>query len=313
MLWTMPEARADELRTFRKVGELGSFGAAARELGLSPSAVSKQVRSLEERLGVRLLNRTTRRVSLTELGRLYLERGSAILQDWEELEAEVRGLQASPRGTLRVSAPQDFGRHFLCGLVARFVAAYPELRVEFDLSDRLVDLVEEGFDVAIRIARPRDSSLRGRRLGECERVLCAAPGYLEHHGVPRRPSDLEGHHCIEYAYQDDGGGWRFRSEGRVRQIRPTGRLRTNAGWAMRELALEGQGIALLPSFLVIDDVKEGALVTLLDDVLDADLAVMALFAERAQRVAKVRVFLDFVVEKLAESPRWRERLRPPAA
>lgn len=302
----MPSGRVDDIRTFIQVAELGSFAGAARALGLSPSAVSKQIGLLEERLGVRLLDRTTRHVSLTEVGRLYFERGAGVLGDLEQLEAEVRGTHAALRGRLRVSAPQDFGRLFLCDVVASFVDRFPELRLELELSDRLVDVVEEGFDVVVRIARPRDSSLVVRRIGVCERVLCASPAYLERYGTPRAPQDLDRHSCIEYEYLPDSGAWPFRVDGRTRNVRPTGRLRTNAGWAMRAMALAGQGVALLPIFLVEDDLARGDLVRLLDDVLDADVELMALIPQRKQVSAKVRAFLDFVVERLRGQGWWRE-------
>ncbi len=207
--------------------------------------MSKQLRALEERLGVRLLQRTTRSVVLTDLGRTYLERSSAILTEIDELESSMRGLQSTPRGLLRVSAPQDFGRAYLCGLVGRFTAAYPELRIDFVLTDRTVGVVEEGFDVVLRIGEMQDSTLAVRRLGVCERVLCAAPAYLERYGI-----------------------------------------------------------ALMPTFLVRDDLKSGALVSLLDDALDADLQVMLLMPHRQQITAKVRAFVDTVAGEL-DPTAWR--------
>ncbi len=286
----MPVPPREEMRTFTRIAELGNLGAAARELGLSPSAVSKQLRQLEERLGVRLLQRTTRSIALTDIGRTYLERSKAILEDIEELEASMRGLHSEPRGLLRVSAPQDFGRAYLCGVVGRFTAAYPELRVDFVLTDRTVGVVEEGFDVVLRIGAMEDSGLAVRRLGVCERVLCAAPSYLERYGRPSSPRDLERHDCIEYAYLGAQGRWRFREGDRTRSVVATGRLRVDTGWAMRSMTLAGHGIALLPSFLVREDLAAGALETVLDDVLDADLEVMLLMPHRRQIAAKVRAF-----------------------
>ena len=302
----MPTGRIDDIRTFVRVAELGSFAGAARDLGLSPSAVSKHIALLEERLGVRLLDRTTRHVALTEAGRLLQGRGAGVLADLEDLEAEVRGVHASPRGLLRVSAPQDFGRLYLCDIVAEFVDRFPELRLELELGDRLVDVVEERFDVAIRIARAKDSSLVVRRIGVCARVLCASPGYLERYGRPRVPQDLDRHNCIEYTYLQDPGAWTFRVDGRPRNVQPTGRLKTNAGWAMRAMALAGQGIALLPTFLVEEDLARGDLVALLDDVIDADVELMALISQHKQVSAKVRAFLDFVVASLRGRRWWKE-------
>jgi DNA-binding transcriptional LysR family regulator len=294
----MAETRIDELQTFLEVASLGSFAGAARRLGVSTSGVSKQVAALEERLGVRLFNRTTRRVSLTEVGREFVARGEGIVEELERLEADVQGLQATPRGTLRVSAPQDFGRLYLCGAMSRFAAEYPDLRVEFELTDRVVDVVEEGCDVAVRVAALVDSSLIVRRIGRCRRILCATPAYLDQYGRPESVRALERYNCIEYEYLASGS-WSFVEEGRRRSFTPTGRLRTNAGWAMREMVLAGLGIALLPTFLIVEDLASGALESILPDRLDADLEFMAVIPHRKQLPAKVRVFVDYLVTSFA--------------
>lgn len=299
----MPAGRLDEMRSFTRVAQHESFAAAARELGLSASAVSKQIRLLEERLGARLLNRTTRRVTLTELGRVYLARTQQLLGELDEIEATVRGLHAEPRGTLRVSAPHDFGRLYLCEVVGLFAAAHPHLRIEFEMTDRLVDLVDEGFDVVVRVARPASSTLRMRRLGRCERVLCASPEYLAVYGAPETPAALASHNCLEYDYAPSGG-WSFRHGGRTQRVAATGRLRANSGWALRALALAGQGIALLPTFLVHEDLRAGRLRAVLPDALDDDLEVMALLPPGRQVAAKARAFVDFVSERLRSEPWW---------
>lgn len=316
-----PEAgeapRLEEMATFVQVVEARGFSAAARELGLSPSAVSKQVRVLEERLGVRLLQRTTRRLALTEPGRRFLERARAILAEVRELRADVAGLQREPRGTLRIAAPPDFGRLQLGRLLAAFAARHPDLGIELELSGRAVDVVEEGFDVAIRIAALRDSSLVARRLAPCRRVLCASPDYLRRRGEPRRPADLERHECIDYAYQAAPGGWRFRvtgrrgGRGRSRTVFPSGRLRLNDGAAMREFVLAGLGIALLPTYIVGDDLREGTLRTVLDEVLDGDIEVMAVYPHRRQLAAKVRLFVDFLAQRFGPAPPWDRGLPAP--
>lgn len=300
---TIALGNLNEMGTFIAVASHESFAAAARALGLSPSAVSKQIRVLEERLGVRLIHRTTRRVTLTEPGRLYLDRARSVLEEVEQLESAVRGLQAEPRGTLRVSTPQDFGRLCLCDAIGAFAAGYPELRIELDLTDRMVDLIEEGFDVAVRISRPRDSSLVQKRLGHCRRMLCATPRYLERHGRPDSPSALGSHSCVEYGYLAEEG-WRFRVDGRRQTVIPSGRLRANSGWAMRSMALADLGIALLPAFLVHDDLASGRLVSLLGDQLDADVELAALLPPGRQVPAKTRAFLDFLVGRLATEPWW---------
>ena len=295
--------RLSEMRTFERVAAHQGFAAAARELGLSPSAVSKQIRSLEERLGVRLIHRTTRRFVLTQAGRLYFERARRLLAEVEDLEHTVRGLQAEPRGTLRISAPQDFGRLYLCEALGVFAAGFPHLRLELVMTDRLVDVVEEGFDVALRIGRPVSSSLVMRRLGRCARVLCASPAYLAAYGLPNSPAELARHSCIEYDYAD-ANAWSFRTNGRTQNVAATGRLRANSGWALRALALAGQGIALIPRFLVHDDLAEGRLLPVLGDVLDEDLDVLALLPPGRRAPAKTRVFVDFVAERLRGEPWW---------
>jgi DNA-binding transcriptional LysR family regulator len=299
----MPFGNLTEMRTFERVAAHESFASAARDLGLSPSAVSKQIRALEDRLGVKLLQRTTRRVTLTQAGRAYFERAQKILGEVDELEATVRGLHAEPRGTLRVSAPQDFGRLYLCEAVGAFAAEYPHLRIEFVMTDRKVDVVDESFDVAIRVARPASSSLVMKRLGRCERVLCASPTYLATWGVPESPTALASHNCIEYDYAESNT-WSLRVGTRAQSVSATGRLRANSAWTLRALALAGQGIALIPRFLVHEDLAAGRLASVLEDALDADLDVMALLPPGRHVAAKARAFVDFIAERLRAEPWW---------
>lgn len=295
-----------EMRTFEQVAAHESFAGAARALGISPSSVSKQIRTLENRLGVRLIHRTTRRVTLTQAGRVYFERAQKILGEVDDLEVTVRGLHSEPRGTLRVSAPQDFGRLYLCEAVGAFAAEYPHLRIEFEMTDRKVDVVEEGFDVAIRVAKLPSSTLVMRRLGTCQRVLCASPAYLAAYGAPASPAALASHNCIEYDYAESNS-WTFRSGGRTLTVSATGRLRANSAWTLRALALAGQGIALIPRFLVHEDLATGRLAAVLADALDADLDVMALLPPGRQVSAKARAFVDFIAARLRSEPWW-----PPA-
>jgi DNA-binding transcriptional LysR family regulator len=299
----MPFGSLAEMRTFERVVAHESFAGAARELGVSPSAVSKQIRQLEERLDVKLLQRTTRRVTPTQAGQVYGERARKILGEVDDLEMTVRGLHAEPRGTLRVSAPQDFGRLYLCEAVGAFAAEYPHLRIEFEMTDRKVDVVEEGFDVAIRVAKPASSTLVMRRLGRCERVLCAAPAYLAAYGSPSSPGALASHNCIEYDYAESNA-WSFRSGGRRQTVSATGRLRANSAWALRALVLAGQGIALLPRFLGHEDLAEGRLRSLFDGVLDDDLEVMALLPPGRHVAAKARAFVDFISARMRSAPWW---------
>jgi DNA-binding transcriptional LysR family regulator len=303
-------SRFEELASFARVGERGSFRAAAADLGLSPSAVSKHVKALEERLGVRLVNRTTRRVSLTEPGRAFLARVGGILDELAEAEEAVGSLQDTLRGTLRIGAPMDFGRAHLAASLAAFAAAHPRLTLEVEFADRYVDVVEEGFDVVVRIGALEDSSLVARRIAPCRRVLCASPGYLRAHGEPEDPAALGDHVRIAYAYERERR-WRFAGpEGEVRIAVPV-RHRTNNGEMTRRLVLADQGLALMPTFLVADDLRAGRLVAVLRDALRADIAIQAVYPHRRHLSAKVRRVVDHLVEACGASPYWDEGLGLP--
>ncbi len=302
--------RLAELEAFAAVAEAGGFTAAAHALGRTTSGVSKQVRALEERLGVRLLNRTTRRVSLTEVGTAFLERVQDVLQDLESAELAVGQLQEEPRGVLRVGAPLDFGRIGLARSLAEFAARHPALRLEVELADRFVDVVEEGFDVVVRIANLPDSSLVARRMGPCRRLLCAAPSYLAAHGRPERPGDLAGHAVVAYAYERSRG-WTFRGEGGEQTVAVEPRHRANNGEMIRRMLLEGLGIALLPTFVAGDDLRSGRLEALFPDLLEADTAIWAVTPHRKLLATKVRLLLDHLVADCGEHPAWDEGL--PAA
>ena len=200
--------RLDELESFVEVVSKGSFSQAARQLGISKSYVSKHISRLEDRLGARLLNRTTRQLTLTEAGQLFYDRCVMVLQELAQAERSVNQLQASPRGTLRMSVPVSFGVRFLSPLVATFRERYPELNVEVAFSDRLVNIIDEGFDLAVRIGKLSDSSLHARKLADTRNLLCASPGYIKEHGAPSHPSELRQHNCLRYAYQSTGNTWR---------------------------------------------------------------------------------------------------------
>jgi DNA-binding transcriptional LysR family regulator len=299
--------RLGELEAFAAVAEAGGFTAAARNLGRTTSSVSKQIQSLEARLGARLLHRTTRRVSLTEVGVAFRDRVQVVLHDLDEAETAVAQLQQEPRGLLRVSVPTDFGRLHLAETLARFAVRYTGIRLEVDFSDRFVDVVEEGFDIVIRIANLADSTLVARRMGPCRRVLCAATAYLEANGRPEDPSDLSGHSVIGYAYEQ-ARPWRFRGteEAEVTlSVEPS--HRANNGEMIRGMVLGGLGIALLPTFLIGDDLRAGRLVTLFVDRLEADTVIWAVTPHRKLLAAKVRLMLDHLVSDCGENPPWDER------
>jgi len=292
-----------QLEAFAAVVEARGFSAAARRLGRTTSSLSRQVRALEDRLGVRLLDRTTRRVSPTAAGRAFHERARSILAELAEAEAAVTHLEAEPRGRLRLSAPLDFGRLHLAGPLAGFAARHPGVSLDVELTDRFVDLVEEGFDVVVRIAQLADSSLHARRIAPCRRVLCASPGYLERLGRPAGVADLAGHERIAYV-PSGSERWHFRSAGGPRAIGVPERHRANNGELMRALAVAGQGIALLPTFIACDDLRAGRLVALFTDELDEDLAIHAVYPHRRHLSARVRLLVDHLVEELGPEPGW---------
>ncbi|SME97971.1 DNA-binding transcriptional regulator, LysR family [Tistlia consotensis] len=302
------------MAVFAQVVESGGFSLAGRQLGLSKSAVSKAVARLEDHLGTRLINRTTRKLSLTEAGRSFYEGCRRMLAEAEAAERAVTHLTDAPRGVLRLNAPMSFGVRHLSPCLGEFMGGYPELEIDLTLEDRRVDLVEEGYDLAIRIGVMPDSSLVARRLGPNPRVICAAPAYLERRGVPTRPEALSGHDCLLYHYQTSGDSWRLRprrapdgSGGGEVTVRVKGRLKVNNGDSLREAALAGLGIAHLPAFIICEDLDAGRLVPLLEDYDDvADGGVYAVYPASRNLSPKVRVFIDFLAERFQRRPYWRD-------
>jgi DNA-binding transcriptional LysR family regulator len=301
----------DGLDIFVRTVRAESFSGAARRLGLTPSAVSKQIGRLEDRLGVRLFNRTTRRLALTEEGRAFFERAERILGDLEDAERAISALHAAPRGRLRVSLPMAFGRLRISPLMAEFVRRYPEVTVDLVFNDRFVDLVEEGMDAAVRIGELTDSSLVARRLMDNRRIVCAAPDYIARTGEPREPEDLRRHNCLVYTYRQQRNDWRFfcPGEGEV-TVTVSGSLEANNAEAIRDAALAGVGAALLPTWLVGEDLEEGRLAELLPRHHQPDSAVYAVYPAGRHLSPKVRAFIDFLVEKLSQGHPLLERKMP---
>lgn len=294
--------RFSGLEAFVAVVDEGTFTKAADSLGVSKSHVSKQVSALENRLGSRLLNRTTRSLSLTAAGRAFYERCVQILEQIDEAERAVTQLQTQPRGLLRISVPLTFGVKYLSDAIAEFLELHDDLEIDVDFTDRRVDLIAEGLDVVVRIGRLEDSSLAFRRLGGYCQILCASPEYLARHGAPRTPLDLNPDHCFEYAYQQ-AASLRFQRGEEEHFIRASGRLRANNGEALLHACLQGVGLALLPSFFVANHLKSGELVGLLEDWMDDNgLGIWALYPHSRHLSAKVRHFLDFIAERLTPPP-----------
>ncbi|HEV8391860.1 MAG TPA: LysR family transcriptional regulator [Dongiaceae bacterium] len=298
--------RLKSLTTFVQVVETGGFSAAARRLNMSPTMASEHVQALEQQLGARLLQRTTRKISLTEVGQAYYENAARILSELEEADRVAGALQSTPRGRLRLHAGTHIVR-FVAPVIAEYMKLYPELIVELTTGERMVDLVEEGLDLAIRATVPADSSLVIRQLSAWRHVPCAAPSYLETHARPEHPSDLSGHNCLRYAFYPYGDEWRFTGpRGDPVSARVKGTLRTNNAEALRIAAINGIGIFLAPSFLVAEDLEEGRLVPLLEEYRPIAFAINAIYPTRHQVTAKVRTFIDLAVERFKARSGWME-------
>jgi DNA-binding transcriptional LysR family regulator len=290
-----------QLGSFLAVVRAGSFVGAAEAVGLSKAAVSRHVAELEAHLGLRLLHRTTRRLSLTDEGQRFHARAIEIVAALEELEAEATSTGGEASGLLRINAPLTFGNLHLAPLWPRFLAANPKVALDITLNDRIVDLVDEGFDVAIRITRRIDPQLVSRRLASARMVLCASPAYLETHGIPAHPRDLAAHSVFAYSYFATGDVWTFEGPDGAASVRVSPRIHTNSGDTCRAAALDGQGIVLQPDFLVGRDVASGALVELMPDYRSIELGVHAVYATRKHMPMKTRRLIDFLVEAFAHA------------
>jgi DNA-binding transcriptional LysR family regulator len=292
-----------DIAIFVKVVELSSFTAAADALEMSQPVVSKAVTRLEEKLGARLLNRTTRRLSLTEAGSELYRRSVRALEEIENAEIEVARFQTEPRGLLRVSAPMSFSILQLSAAMPAFMERYPGVTVELNLDDRQVDLVEEGLDVAVRIGRLQDSTLVARKITPCRQVLCAAPSYLARRGTPERPEDLIEHNCILYSFLSNAREWRLTDDSGETHVVPiNGTLHSNNGMVNRNAAVGGAGIVLLPTFYIGDQIRSGELRPILCKFRPAELAVYAVYPERRNLTPKVRAFVDFLAQRFGPSP-----------
>ncbi|MEQ8166997.1 MAG: LysR family transcriptional regulator [Alphaproteobacteria bacterium] len=297
--------RLTNLEVFGKVVETSSFTGAAEKLGLSRAAVSKHVMQLEERLDARLLNRTTRRVSTTEVGRAYYERAVRILHDLEEADLAASQLQDEPRGTLRVSAPMSFDPGRLGAFAADFLAQYPDLHLDLALNDRQIDLVEEGIDVALRIGELKDSSMIARRLAPFRRTLVASPGYLESHGTPETPDDLRHHNCVRYSFPGRPPGWRLTGpDGQRHEVDVSGRFYVNNAAVVAQAVIQNVGIGMLPTYLSGYHVKEGRLRPVLPRYRTSEVDIYAVYPPNRHLSAKVRVYIDYMVKRWSPRPDW---------
>ncbi len=294
--------RLTEMEAFATVVDQGGFTDAARKMGISKSAVSKHVSSLEARLGARLLNRTTRRVSPTDIGVIYYDRARRVLNDAGEADSLVTAMQSEPTGLLRVSVPTDFGVTQLSPIVGEYLETYPEVSLQLELENRYVELISEGFDLAIRVGDLEDSTLRARRFCETTMRLIAAPDYLERHGRPRRIDDLSQHRLLHFTGQSGSSAWKITApSGEVRQIRSSGCLTVNDGQSLLNAAVSGLGIAYLPSFLYAKAMAGGRLEDAMPDLPREVRGIYAVYPPGRFTQPKVRTFIDFLADRFAQS------------
>lgn len=293
-------SQLQDMRIFTETVDAESFTAAADRLGLSKQFVSKRIAALEKRLGTQLLVRTTRRQHVTDVGLAYYEHTQRILQDVDEAEQMIANQMATPRGVLRLSAPMTFATMHLGPLVPAFMQRYPEVSIELDLNDRTVDLIDEGYDMAVRIGTLADSSLIARRITTAQLITCASPDYLREQGAPTAPEQLAAHACLIYGHTRRGE-WTYRVGERKRRVSVNGSLRSNNGEMLRDAAIAGLGLIVLPDFIVAPALADGRLVEVLEDFRPEGFTVYAVYPQHRQSSLLVRAFSDFLVESFREA------------
>jgi DNA-binding transcriptional LysR family regulator len=287
--------RMTNIATFVKIAEAGGFAAAARKLGVSPSTVTTQIQDLEDRLGVRLLNRSTRKVSLTDIGRAYYERCMHILADMDEADSAVHAMDARPSGALHLNVTISIP-FFVGPVIAEFTSLYPDVKVIMTMSDRIVDLVQDGIDLAITTIPVPNSNLVMRRVGSFRHLVYGSPAYFAQHGTPREPNDLVNHNCLKYTFSPWGSDWRFKSPEGTRAIRVTGNLEANSGNALKVAAALGQGLIWFPDFLVREDITSSKLVPVLTEFCCPEEPINAVYPHRQHLATNVRSFLNLVTK-----------------
>jgi DNA-binding transcriptional LysR family regulator len=294
------------LPSFVKVVELQSFSKAAAVLGMTKSAVSKQVQALEDVLKVRLLNRTTRTVRLTDEGELFYQQARQIVEAAMEAERSVKNLNERPSGMLHINAPESLGNYHLTPALIEFAKLYPDIVLEVQFTNKFINVLEEGVDVTIRVASLTDSSLIARKLSRCQFAFAASPEYLAKHGTPKHPDDLINHRFIEYSYIERPREIRYRaSDGKSAVAVVTPALRANTNHLQRQATLEGLGVTVLPTFVIGEDIKSGKLTHIMKDfTLDPDRSIYALFPHNRHMSAKVRLFVDFIAARFGGTPYW---------
>ena len=300
--------RIDAMRAFVAVVTEGSFSNAANTLQLSPQLVSKYVSKLEEQLNTRLLNRTTRKVSLTEAGSHYFGHAQQILLSIDDMESKLGGLQQNPKGVLRISAPVSFALKHMAKLITDFQIHYPLVKVDLQLTDRKVDIVEEGFDVALRIGQLKSSSLIAKKVAPIRVMLCAAPGYLNKHGTPTQPEDIAEHRYLHYSYMNMDGKDDIYQLLKAKYLKQGSELRSNNGDVLVDAAIAGAGIVLQPTFIISEALSSSKLVVVLPELEPEALGLYAVYAHRKLLPHKVRCFIDFVEGYYGTPPYWDESI-----
>lgn len=290
-----------EIPIFVTVVQKGSFSGAAKALGVSKSAISMRITALEKRLGVRLLHRTTRKLSLTEAGERYHFHAARALAAAQDAEDEVSQLHGEPRGRLRISTPMSFGRLHLARLIPPFLQRFPLIKLEMVMDDRISDLVAGSFDIAIRGGQLKDSNLIARKLASFQSLVCASPAYLKAHGTPTKPADLTEHNCLLFSYSSESNLWHLSQGGETQIIEVQGNYQVNNSETLSKAVVQGLGIAHLPSFVAAAPIREGRLTRLLPDYQMQEKAMYAIYLKRDYMPAKVKAFLDFVAEHLDEA------------
>ncbi len=293
--------KLSSMKVFIQVARLNSFSAAAQTLGISKAMVSKHISRLEDELDVQLLNRTTRSLSLTEVGTVYRDRIKEILNDIEETELSVSQLSSEPRGTLRIMAPTSFGSFHLSRLVAEYLKIHSHVSIEMILTERAPDLVEEGLDIAIRIGNLGDSSLFARKIADARMIVCGSASYLEKHGIPKTPEELLSHNCLTHTTHT-GEAWTFRKDQHTFRVDVQGTVKSNAADALRIAAIQGCGLIHLPIYMLTKDLKTGRLIAVLKEFEGPKRPIHAVYLHRMHLSAKVRTFVDYLYNEYQHNP-----------
>jgi DNA-binding transcriptional LysR family regulator len=294
------------MKVFAMVAKLGSFSAAAEKLNISKAMASKHVQYLENSLGVRLLNRTTRHLNLTEVGTTYQERVNAILLDIDDADLVITQFDSEPRGTLKIMSPTSFGAFHLARVITAYNKIYPDVNIDMILANRTPDLVEDGVDVAIHVGEMDDSSLVARKLATARMVVCGAPEFLAKNGSPKIPAELDNYNCLIYSLHIPVNEWLFTINGKTKRQQISGTLRSNDGDALRVAAIKGCGLVQLPTYMVGLDIKSGRLNPVLGEFEPAEKPIYAVYNHRRYLSAKIRTFVDFIYELLHPIPYWDE-------